>query len=192
MEVLNSQLMSEVSQALQDLRQVMPFNKKTLLVIGCSTSEVEGKKIGTLGSMNAAASIYAAIRKCHDQTGAHFAFQCCEHLNRALVIDRDLGEQKNYGEVTVRPIRHAGGSMAAYAFEHMSHPMVVEFIQADGGIDIGDTLIGMHIKHVAVPVRSRIAEIGNAHLVMARTRPKLIGGERAVYPEKETMGQKEC
>ncbi|MCO7125607.1 TIGR01440 family protein [Sporolactobacillus shoreicorticis] len=192
MEVLDPKRMQEMSQALENLRQVMPFNNKMLLVVGCSTSEVEGKKIGTSGSLNTAASIYAAVKKCHEQTGVHFAFQCCEHLNRALVIDRQLAEQNNYDEVTVRPIRHAGGSMAAYAFEHMNDPIVVEFIRADGGLDIGDTLIGMHLKHVAVPVRSSVTAIGNAHLVMARTRPKLIGGERAVYPMKEMMGQREC
>lgn len=189
MEELDQKIVGAASRALNDLEQAMPFNDRKLLVVGCSTSEVSGKSIGTSGSMNAAASIFAALKKCHEQTGVHFAFQCCEHLNRALVIDRAVAERRGYDEVTVRPIRHAGGAMATYAYEHMVDPVIVEFIRADGGLDIGDTLIGMHLKHVAVPVRSEIREIGHAHLVMARTRPKLIGGERAIYPEKERIRQ---
>ncbi|MCL1631277.1 TIGR01440 family protein [Sporolactobacillus sp. CPB3-1] len=192
MDVLNSEIMEAMSRALYDLEQAMPLGKRTLLVIGCSTSEVEGKQIGTAGSLNVAASIFAAVKKCHERTGAAFAFQCCEHLNRALVIERTVAEGRGYDEVTVRPIRHAGGAMATYAYEQMKDPVMVEFICADGGLDIGDTLIGMHLRHVAVPVRSRIKAIGHAHLVMARTRPKLIGGERAIYPEREKMGQKTC
>lgn len=184
MELLNPEITEAVDKALVDLEHAMPFNDRTLLVIGCSTSEVEGKNIGTSGSLGIAASIFAALVKCHERTNVRFAFQCCEHLNRAVVIDRTVAQQRGYDEVTVRPIRHAGGSMAAYAYDHMEDPVIVEYIQANGGLDIGDTLIGMHLKHVAVPVRSEIKEIGKAHLVMARTRPKLIGGERAVYPEK--------
>ncbi|GGL50289.1 TIGR01440 family protein [Sporolactobacillus putidus] len=184
MEELNQNIIEEVSRALDDLGKTMDFDSHHLLVLGCSTSEVGGKRIGTSGSMNIAASIYQALRNCHDRTGVHFAFQCCEHLNRALVIDRKIAEQRGYEQVTVRPVRHAGGAMAAYAYEHLQDPVVVEFIKADGGIDIGDTLIGMHLRHVAVPVRSEVREIGHAHVTMARTRPKLIGGERAVYPEK--------
>ncbi|RYL94008.1 TIGR01440 family protein [Sporolactobacillus sp. THM19-2] len=189
MENYSQQLIDEVGRALNDLAAAMPFDERHLLVLGCSTSEVRGNRIGTSGSPEIAAAIYQAIKTCHDRTGVHFAFQCCEHLNRALVLDREVAEQRHFDPVTVRPIPHAGGSMAAYAWEHLSHPVVVEFIRADGGLDIGDTLIGMHLKHVAVPVRSQVRQIGEAHLVMARTRPKLIGGERAVYPEKETSGR---
>lgn len=184
MDELSQDIIEEVSQALYDLGKTMIFDARHLLVLGCSTSEVGGKRIGTSGSMNIAASIYHALKNRHNQTGVHFAFQCCEHLNRALVIDRKVAEQRGYEQVTVRPVRHAGGAMATYAYEHLQDPVVVEFIKADGGIDIGDTLIGMHLKHVAIPVRSEVREIGQAHVTMARTRPKLIGGERAVYPEK--------
>ncbi|WP_010630630.1 TIGR01440 family protein [Sporolactobacillus vineae] len=184
----NQQIIDEAAAALGDLEKVMPFDARHLLVIGCSTSEVRGSRIGTSGSLEVAASIYQAIKQIHDRTGVRFAFQCCEHLNRALVLDREVAERKNFEPVTVRPVRHAGGSMATYAYEHLADPIVVESIRADGGIDIGDTLIGMHLKPVAVPVRSTIRKIGDANLVMARTRPKLIGGERAVYPEKETSG----
>ncbi|WP_100486808.1 TIGR01440 family protein [Sporolactobacillus pectinivorans] len=189
MAVMNRQIIDEVSGALADLEKVMPFDSRHLLVIGCSTSEIGGSRIGTSGSMDVAASIYQALRNSHVQTGVHFAFQCCEHLNRTLVLDRKVAEQRGYDPVTVRPVQHAGGSMATYAYEHMDDPVVVEYIKADGGIDIGDTLIGMHLKPVAVPVRSEIKRIGSANLVMARTRPKLIGGERAVYPEIETSGK---
>ncbi|MDD9148265.1 MULTISPECIES: TIGR01440 family protein [unclassified Sporolactobacillus] len=183
MEVLNEDIIEEVGRALHDLEKAMAFDARHLLVLGCSTSEVGGKRIGTSGSMDVAASIYRAVATCHDRTGVHFAFQCCEHLNRALVMDRKIAEQRGYEPVTVRPVRHAGGAMATYAYEHLQDPVVVEFIKADGGIDIGDTLIGMHLKPVAVPVRSGVVHIGHAHITMARTRPKLIGGERAVYPE---------
>jgi TIGR01440 family protein len=188
MAEVNQQIIDEVGTALGDLEKTMPFDARHLLVIGCSTSEVHGSRIGTSGSPEIAASIYMALNRVHDRTGVHFAFQCCEHLNRALVLDREVAERKGFDPVTVRPVRHAGGSMATYAYEHLVDPMVVEYIKADGGMDIGDTLIGMHLKPVAVPVRSAIRKIGEANLVMARTRPKLIGGERAVYPEKETSG----
>ncbi|MFX3617573.1 MAG: TIGR01440 family protein [Sporolactobacillus sp.] len=183
MEALNEKLIAEITHALADLEQAMPFDPRHLLVIGCSTSEVGGSRIGTSGSLEVAASLFQAFQNCHERTGVRFAFQCCEHLNRALIIDREVAEQRRFEQVTVRPIRHAGGAMATYAFEHMDDPVAVEAIEADGGLDIGDTLIGMHLKRVAVPIRSQIRRIGEANLVMARTRPKLIGGERAVYPE---------
>lgn len=183
METLYQQIINDLNHALKDLEQAMPFDSHHLLVIGCSTSEVVGKRIGTSSSLGVAASIFQVLNTCHGRTGAHFAFQCCEHLNRALIIDRNIAEQRRLEPVTVLPILHAGGAMATYAYEHMTDAIVVEFIKADGGIDIGDTLIGMHLHHVAVPVRSEVKQIGQAHLVMARTRPKLIGGKRAVYPE---------
>lgn len=189
METFHRQIIDEVTRALDELGRVMPFDARHLLVIGCSTSEVRGERIGTSGSMDIAAAIYQAVKDCRNATGVHVAYQCCEHLNRALVMDRTIAEKRRYDPVTVRPVAHAGGSMATYAYEHFDDPVVVEFIRADGGLDIGDTLIGMHLKHVAVPVRSTVRKIGEAHLVMARTRPKLIGGERAVYPEKETSGR---
>jgi uncharacterized protein (TIGR01440 family) len=188
MDAFNQQLIDEVGTALSDLNRTMPFDERHLLVIGCSTSEIRGDRIGTAGSLEIAAAVFAAIESVHRKTGVRFAFQCCEHLNRALVIDRRLAALRGFERVTVRPVRHAGGAMATYAYEHLADPVVVEFIKADGGIDIGDTFIGMHLKHVAIPVRSSIRSVGRAHLVMARTRPKLIGGERAVYPEKETSG----
>ncbi|WP_332238833.1 TIGR01440 family protein [Sporolactobacillus sp. KGMB 08714] len=183
MKTLYQPITRDLSRALADLEKVMPFDFQHLLVIGCSTSEIMGDRIGTSGSLEIAAAVFEALNTCHVKTKVHFAFQCCEHLNRVLVVDQHLAKERRFEQVTVRPIRHAGGAMATYAYEHMAAATVVEFIKADGGIDIGDTLIGMHLRHVAVPVRSDVKQIGKAHLVMARTRPMLIGGKRAVYPE---------
>lgn len=152
-----------------------------VFVIGCSTSEVVGQKIGTAGTEDVATIIFEQLMHYQDQTGVQLAFQCCEHLNRALVVERKVLEAKGLTEVSVIPVRHAGGAMATYAFHHMKDPVVAEFIQADGGIDIGDTFIGMHLKHVAVPIRVSQKQLGEAHVTLAKSRPKLIGGPRAVY-----------
>ena len=125
--------------------------------------------------------IYQEAKNFSQKTGVDLAFQCCEHLNRALVVERKTCNRYHLEEVTVIPVPEAGGSMAAKAYKQMEDPVVVEFIKADYGMDIGDTFIGMHLKHVAVPVRVSINQIGGAHVTLAKTRPKLIGGERAVY-----------
>ncbi|WKB35585.1 TIGR01440 family protein [Terrilactibacillus sp. S3-3] len=186
-EAFQEEIEKQVSQVLEDLNRAMPLHSDHLLVVGCSTSEVIGKHIGTAGTMEVAGAIYRALSNFRAKTGVNLAFQCCEHLNRALVIDRKVAKERGFERVTVTPVRSAGGAMATFAFNNMEDPVVVEYISADCGIDIGDTLIGMHLKRVAVPVRSELKEIGHAHLTMARTRPKLIGGERAVYPEKEKV-----
>lgn len=152
-----------------------------VVVIGCSTSEVVGKHIGKAGSLEVAEALYAGMKEIASERGFALAFQCCEHLNRAVVMERSTMEQLRLDEVSVVPIPTAGGSMAAQAYRQMTAPVVVEFIQADAGIDIGDTLIGMHLKHVAVPFRPSLRSIGEAHVTAAYTRPKLIGGARAVY-----------
>jgi uncharacterized protein (TIGR01440 family) len=166
---------------LDDFQTQAEIKKDDLIVIGCSTSEVIGEKIGTAGSEDVAKLIFQTLSDLTSTTDAHLAFQCCEHLNRALVVEQKVAKAKGFEEVTVIPVRQAGGAMATYAYQHMEHPVVVEFIKADSGIDIGDTFIGMHLKHVAVPLRSKIKQIGAAHITMAKTRPKLIGGTRAVY-----------
>lgn len=159
-----------------------------LFVIGCSTSEVIGQKIGTAGTVDVASLIFEECQKFQQQYGVSLAFQCCEHLNRVLVVERKVMQARNLPEVSVVPVRHAGGAMATFAFGQMKDPVVVEFIQADGGIDIGDTFIGMHLKHVAVPIRTSLKELGNAHVTLAKSRPKLIGGPRAVYEKtKENL-----
>jgi uncharacterized protein (TIGR01440 family) len=156
-----------------------------LVVIGCSTSEVVGKKIGTAGTVEVAEMIFSRLNQFAQSAGVSLAFQCCEHLNRALVVERAVALKHGFDEVSVVPVRTAGGAMATYAFEALPDAVVVEFIKADAGIDIGNTLIGMHIKHVAVPVRVGQKSVGQAHVTLAKTRPKLIGGPRAVYERNQ-------
>lgn len=171
---------TQVTAILSDLEAAFPMNGR-LLVIGCSTSEVIGKRIGTGGTLEVAKAIFEAVDEFSKQVGAYLAFQGCEHINRALIIERKTAIQYGLDEVSVVPARQAGGAMAAYAFINLEDAVVVEHIKADAGIDIGDTMIGMHLKHVAVPLRSEVREIGRAHVTLAMTRPKLIGGPRAQY-----------
>lgn len=152
-----------------------------LFVVGCSTSEVSGKHIGTSGSEDIAAILFEALIKLKQAKHIDLAFQCCEHLNRAIVIERATLTKYRLEEVSVIPVPTAGGSMASYAYKHMEDPVVVESIQANKGIDIGETMIGMHLKPVAVPLRFDQRFIGEARVTAARTRPKLIGGSRANY-----------
>lgn len=152
-----------------------------IFVIGCSTSEMAGEKIGTSGSEVIAEAVYAGLKQLREKAGVHLAFQCCEHLNRSLVVERGTLRQYQLTEVSAVPVPEAGGSMASFAYKNMHDPVLVERIQAHAGIDIGETMIGMHLKHVAVPVRLKKHWIGNARLTAARTRPKLIGGQRAQY-----------
>lgn len=175
---------------LHEFQEEAALKEKQLLVIGCSTSEVIGKRIGTDGTIDVAGMIFAVMEDFQRKTGIQVAYQCCEHLNRALVLPREAAVRRDYGEVSVVPVRTAGGSMATYAYQQWKDAIVVEHIKAEAGIDIGDTFIGMHLKHVAVPVRVSIKEIGHAHVTMAKTRPKLIGGERAVY--QDTSVNKSC
>jgi uncharacterized protein (TIGR01440 family) len=152
-----------------------------LLVVGVSTSEVLGRRIGTSGTMEAAEAIYAGIEAARRDIGFYPVFQCCEHLNRALVMEREAAERYGLEQVAAVPVPKAGGSMAAYAYRSLQEACLTETVQAHAGIDIGDTFIGMHLRRVAVPVRPTIQTIGAAHVTMAYTRPKLIGGARAVY-----------
>lgn len=174
-------IQASLTQLLKDLHEAKALTSKDVLVIGTSTSEVMGEHIGTNGSQEAAEAIFSALRAYQQTSGVQLAFQCCEHLNRALLIERDVAEGRGYDPVSAIPVRKAGGAMAEYAFSQMDEPVLVEHIRAEAGIDIGDTLIGMHLREVAVPVRSKVKEVGQAHVTMAITRPKLIGGMRAVY-----------
>lgn len=180
-------IQEQVKQVLADLNEAMPLSSEHLLVIGTSTSEVIGEKIGTSGTAEVANTIFSAVREFQGKTGVHLAFQCCEHLNRAIVMEQETALRKGYDLVSAVPIRSAGGAMATYAYYQMKNPVLVETIRADAGIDIGDTFIGMHLKPVVVPVRSRTNSVGEAHVTLARTRPKLIGGVRAVYKEQEKI-----
>ena len=157
------------------------FKAGQIIVIGCSTSEVRGSRIGKDGNSAIAEALYTAVAPLAAEKGLYLAFQCCEHLNRALVVERDVAEKYDLDEVSVVPYPHAGGSMASWAYRAFSDPVVAETIQAHGGIEIGETLIGMHLKRVAVPLRLENRQIGQARVNAAFTRPKLIGGMRAKY-----------
>lgn len=152
-----------------------------LFVVGCSTSEIAGKHIGTYGSEALAKILFEALRKLQQTKHIHLAFQCCEHLNRAIVIERETLVKCQLEEVSVIPVPTAGGAMASFAYKSMQYPVVVESIKAHAGIDIGETMIGMQLKPVAVPLRFDQRYIAEARVSAARTRPKLIGGERANY-----------
>ena len=154
-----------------------------LLVIGCSSSEIVGQRIGKGSSMEAAQAAFAGIYPVLRERGIQLAVQCCEHLNRAIVLERRTAEARGYEIVNVMPQPKAGGSFAVTAWNTFSDPVAVETIRADAGIDIGGTLIGMHLRNVAVPVRTSLKQIGEAIVLCARTRPKYIGGPRAVYQD---------
>ena len=153
----------------------------SLLVIGCSSSEMVGEKIGKGSSMDAAQAAFAGIAPVLKEQGIELAVQCCEHLNRALILERRVAEKRGYEIVNVMPQPKAGGSFAVTAWNAMEDPVAVEEIKAEAGIDIGGTLIGMHLRRVAVPVRTSLNRIGEAIVLCARTRPKFIGGSRAIY-----------
>ncbi len=173
----------QITEAAEELIAVAKTKKGQIFVLGCSTSEVIGNKIGTGGSSEAAKMIFRALKAVTDKHGLYLAVQCCEHLNRAIVLEAAAMEKYDLTEVTVRPMPHAGGAMATAAYEGFEQAVVVETVAAHLGMDIGQTLIGMHLKRVAVPVRLQQKTIGDAVLTAARTRPPLIGGERAHYPE---------
>lgn len=179
------ELQCQVQQALDGLLEVARLKPGQILVVGCSTSEVQGKRIGSGSNTEIATAILEVLMRAAREKGFFLAIQCCEHLNRALVVEEECAEKYNLEPVTVYPVPKAGGATAAMAMEMFEHPVVVESIRAHAGMDIGDTFIGMHLRPVAVPVRLPIKSIGYAHLTMARTRPKLIGGQRAVYKRDE-------
>ena len=176
-----TEIRMQAEQAIKELLAVAKLRSGDLLVIGCSSSEIVGQRIGKGSSMEAAEAVWEGIVPILSEQGIRLAAQCCEHLNRALIMERETAEKYGYEPVNVRPWAHAGGSFATAVWEHMEDPVAVEHIRAHAGMDIGDTLIGMHLRDVAVPVRLEVKKIGQANLVCARTRPKYIGGERARY-----------
>lgn len=152
-----------------------------LFVVGCSSSEILGGTIGRASSLETAQAVLDGIYPLLREQGVFLAAQCCEHLNRALIVEADCARRYGYDPVSVRPQPKAGGSFAASAWEAFDRPVAVEHIRAHAGLDIGGTLIGMHLRDVAVPVRLSLDHIGCAILLCARTRPKFIGGSRACY-----------
>ena len=184
-EEFKKQIETEARQAVMELLAQAKLKKGNVFVVGCSSSEIVGGHIGKDSSLEAAQAVYAGVAPVLAENGIWLAAQCCEHLNRAIIIEREAAEKYGWEEVCVVPRPHAGGSWATNCWQAFEHPVLVEEVRAAAGIDIGGTLIGMHLKRVAVPVRLTIKQIGAAPIICARTRPKYIGGSRAVYQTDE-------
>ena len=167
--------------AITELCRKAKLKAGNIVVVGCSTSEVVGSKIGTYSNQEVAGEIFSALRDSTKAKGIYLAIQCCEHLNRAIITERKAVPFTE--PVNVVPQPKAGGSLATQAYTGFEDPVAIEEIKADAGLDIGYTLIGMHLKKVAVPLRLENNKIGEAMVLAARTRPKFIGGARAAYDE---------
>lgn len=173
----------QLTEILNELLEVSHLEKGDILVIGCSSSEVAGSKIGTFSSEEIGRCLFGTAYTILKEKGIYLACQCCEHLNRALIVERECMKEHRLCRVNAVPRLKAGGSFATAAYNGMTNPVAVETVTAQAGIDIGDTLIGMHLAPVAVPVRTKLSSIGEAHVVCARTRAKYVGGERACYDD---------
>ena len=188
MNITYEEIKNQAMTACGEIIEAAKLNAGDLLVVVASTSEVMGMNIGKVSDINAAEAIYEGITKVLEPKGIYLAAQCCEHLNRAVIVEKEalpLGSEI----VNVVPQPKAGGSFATTFYKNAKCPVAVEEIKADAGMDIGDTFIGMQLKKVAVPVRISVKSIGFAHLTCARTRPKFIGGSRAIYDEKLSGGE---
>lgn len=181
MESILQEIRPQSAQAASELLAAAGLRPGDIFVVGCSSSEIVGGHIGKASSLDAAQAVLDGIYPLLEERGIYLAAQCCEHLNRALIIEADCAERYGYDPVSVRPQPKAGGSFAAAVWERFRRPVAVEQIRAHAGLDIGGTLIGMHLRPVAVPVRLSLDHIGRAILLCARTRPKFIGGSRACY-----------
>ncbi len=177
-------LYKQVKQATVELLAAAKLKKGDLLVVGCSSSEIGGSRIGSDSRPETAEAVFSAIHEVVKAGGVYLAAQCCEHLNRALVVEEAYAEAHDLEIVNAVPQPKAGGSFATAAYKGFENPALVEEVRADAGMDIGGTLIGMHMKRVAVPVRLSLDHIGEAILLAARTRPKYVGGARAVYDQR--------
>lgn len=169
--------------AAEELCEIAKLKAGQIVVVGCSSSEIEGVHIGKGTDFNASEAVFEGIYPVLKAKGIYLAAQCCEHLNRAIIVERKCAEQYGYDEVNVIPQPKAGGSFGTKAYHTFDEPVAVEHIRAHAGMDVGGTLIGMHLKQVAVPVRLQTKKIGEALLLAARTRPKFIGGVRAMYDQ---------
>ena len=189
-EVENHALLAEVEReaanAAQELVEAARLHRGQIVVIGCSTSEVVGHQVGSWSTPEAAQAIFRGLQSVFAPRGVYLAAQCCEHLNRALIVEHEA--VPNAEIVNVLPQPKAGSSFATAAYESFRHPVALEEIRADAGLDIGGTLIGMHLKKDAVPVRLKQDHIGQAIVLAARVLPKFIGGERAIYNEELKNG----
>lgn len=180
-KALLESIKNDAKAAVEALITIAKLEKDDLFIIGCSSSEVLGEKIGTNSSLDVADAIFEGIYPVLKEKGIFMAVQCCEHLNRAVILEKKAAKMFGLEQVNVIPQPKAGGSLGTLAFERFTDAVAVEKVRADAGLDIGLTMIGMHLKEVAVPVRLPIKKIGNAPIVCARTRPKFVGGIRAKY-----------
>lgn len=178
---MRNEIHDKVKEAVTELLAQADVIKGGVFILGCSTSEIAGGHIGKNSAPEIGAAVVEAALSVLNQKGIYLAVQCCEHLNRAVVLERAAAEKYALTRVWAKPVPGAGGSAAAAAWEMFNDPVLVESVLADAGMDIGETLIGMHLRPVAVPVRISFNMIGNARLTLAKTRPKYIGGPRAVY-----------
>ena len=176
------EIREQAAHAVTELLAVAKLNKGDIFVIGCSSSEIKGAHIGKGSDIDVAKAVYEGVMPILREKGIFLAAQCCEHLNRAVIVEK-AALLPGIEIANVVPQLHAGGSFAMTVYQNAEHPVAVDEIKADAGMDIGDTLIGMQLKRVAVPVRISVKKIGEANVVCARTRPKFIGGSRAVYDD---------
>lgn len=180
---MQNQITQEANAAIRQLLEAAKPQAGDIVVIGCSTSEVAGHRIGSYSNIDLAQALFDGIYPVIQEHGLYLAAQCCEHLNRSLIVEADCAKAYGLEQVNVIPFPKAGGSFATTAYQRFAHPVAVEKVKAVCGMDIGGTLIGMHLKKVAVPIRLSITKIGDAPITCARTRPKFVGGERAHYNE---------
>ena len=180
-----SELTVQARKATEELLEAAHLETGDVFVVGCSSSEIRGGRIGHDSSMEVAAAVLAGVLPPLQEQGVYLAAQCCEHLNRSIVIEREVAKQYGCQIVAAVPQPHAGGSWATNCWRTFKDPVLVEEVKAAAGMDIGGTLIGMHLRRVAVPVRLSMDHIGEAILLCARTRPPFIGGSRAVYSDTE-------
>ena len=173
---------AQAKAAAEELVTAAKLRRGQILVVGCSTSEVTGHKIGSFSAPEIGKALYDGIQEALSPRGIYLAAQCCEHLNRAVITEAAAVPGADIVNVVPQP--KAGGSFATAAYQGFRQPVALEHIRADAGMDIGGTLIGMHLKEVAVPVRLENNRIGEAAILSARVRPKFIGGNRAVYDDE--------
>lgn len=182
-EEILRRIQDEAFEVTEELSAQAKLEPGSVLIVGCSTSEVASHRIGSYSNVDLGRAVFEGIRRSAGPRGIFVAAQCCEHLNRAVIIEKEAAVKYGFERVNVVPVPKAGGSFATAAYEGLKEPVAVEEVAADAGIDIGDTLIGMHLKKVAVPVRIKQKTVGGAHVVCARTRYKFVGGSRACYDE---------
>lgn len=178
------QIKLQAKTALEELFKVAALEEGDIIVVGCSTSEVMGEKVGTFSSLDVGKALVETLYPMVKEKGCYLAAQCCEHLNRSVIIERAAAKEWGLERVNVKPQLHAGGAFAMSLWDTLDEPCAVERVQAAAGMDIGSVLIGMQLRPVAVPVRTSVDMIGKARLTVARTRPKFVGGERALYVDE--------